>query len=333
MSVQTNERGVPASSLVTPYDVTAIAGLPVGSTISVPPAHVAVVVYRGHPLDVLQGGTYSATPASLPLLSAKVKMQTDTAHTVDATVYLVRTGRVGGVLWQQDVAVSRSRPHGLAFCMMRGRASLRVVDPAVFIAAMLGWARNAAAQQGSEAQRAFPTLTGDGQRQALFARANLAEMVTALLPANLGAWVGEAVAGLKLSPEQAAMAREQVRAASQAAVTTRLRSLGIECFELTVDAIDAPRRSACAVCGSETAPTAYALLRRNVSLFHVRYETRREGNFCVPCAVKTALAFNATMLVVGYWGYIGMALTPVYSVLNLYHLGGVLFGRKLPVRP
>ena len=131
-----------------------------------------------------------------------------------------------------------------------------------------------------------------------------------------------------MPPESAAQATEAIRTAAGHSAAGWLQSVGLHCSAFDLDTVAPPRRTPCVVCKSATAPTGYALFQRNISLLYLRFTARQEGNFCVPCAWKTSAAYNGVMLVAGWWGLIGLVLTPVYFFSNLYYLTRVLGSAK-----
>ena len=133
---------------------------------------------------------------------------------------------------------------------------------------------------------------------------------------------------LNLPPAEAAAAKETIRAAIGHAAAGWLASVGLHCPAFDLESVSPPRRTPCVICKSATAPTGYGLFQRNISLLYVRFTAKKEGNFCVPCALKTAGAFNAVMLVAVWRGLLGLIFTPIYFVQNLYYVTRIMTGTK-----
>lgn len=308
------------------------SGLPLGSSINVPADSEALVVRNGEPLDVLPSGRHSVHPANLPLLVQKARLQPDHTGTVDARIYLIKTGRVEGVPWESLHVLSRNRKHGLMFISLKGQCSLRVTDSRQWFAAVFKAGMAVAKEHRTGVASAFPTLLPRAGQDKSFANSNIRQLADFFLIASIQSCVELTTQKLKLAPDQILTSQEELRSACQVSVAQQLPSIGVECDAFRLEEVSQPYRAPCARCGSETAKTAYGVFRRNISLFFVRFTASREGNLCVPCALKVAIGYNATMLVVGWWGYIGAILTPIYSVQNLYNLAGILIARKIPTR-
>jgi hypothetical protein len=137
---------------------------------------------------------------------------------------------------------------------------------------------------------------------------------------------------MSLPPDQAPQAREPIRAAAGQAVALWLSGIGVQCTAFDLDTVAAPDRAPCAGCGSRVAPTGYGHFRRTISLLYVRFTAQKEGNFCVPCAWKISAGYNSMMLVLGWWGFIGLVLTPIYFAQNLYYLTRIVSGPKAAPR-
>lgn len=290
-----------------------VHGLRLGSRLVVPEGAAGVVAKDGRALDVLPPGDYFLEaplfPLTLQALKIKPGMALDrtlTDRPLPAALFLVQTGTVWTVPWQCPAILSKNPVHGLTYTTLNGRASVQVSDPARFCAAILA---------------AGGAALGTGQ-------ATTAQVTQQFLESNLKLLAAASVEGLNIPPEQATAATEAIRAAAGQASAGWLSQVGLHCTAFDLDSVAPARRAPCVICKSLTVPTGYALFQRNISLFYVRYTARQEGNFCVPCAWKTSAAFNAVMLVAGWWGLIGLILTPVYFFSNLYYLVRVLGSAK-----
>lgn len=290
-----------------------VHGLRLGSRLTIPEGAAGVVAKDGKTLDVLPPGDYFLEaplfPQALQVLRIKPGMALD--RPLPAALFLVRTEAAWTVPWQCQAILSRNPAHGLTYTTLDGRASVQVSDPARFCGAILA---------------AGGAALGTGQ-------ATTAQVTQQFLESNLKEMAAASVQGLNIPPEQATTATEAIRAAAGQASAQWLASVGLHCTAFDLDSVAPARRTPCVICKSPTALTGYALFQRNISLFYLRYTARKEGNFCVPCAWKTSAAFNGVMLVAGWWGLIGLVLTPVYFFSNLYFLSRVLGGAKAAPAP
>lgn len=191
-----------------------------------------------------------------------------------------------------------------------GRCTVQIGDPARFCAAVF--------QAGSKAL-STGAVSPDQVAQ---------EFLRKGIPAR----VREAVQAMNLPPDQAVGAREAIRAASGQAVAQWLSSVGVQCTVFDLDTVAEPDRNPCAGCGSRVAPTGYGNFHRTISLVHLRFTAQKEGNFCVPCAWKISAGYNSVMLAAGWWGIIGLIMTPIYFVQNLYYLTRIVTGSKVAPR-
>ena len=162
--------------------------------------------------------------------------------------------------------------------------------------------------------------------------ASPAQVASAFLRGGVGGRAGEAVSAMDLPPDQAARAGEAIRASAGQAGAAWLSGVGAACTSFDVDSVTEPDRTPCAGCGSQVALTGYGVFHRNISLLYQRFTARKEGNFCTPCAWKISAGYNGVMLVLGWWGLIGLVLTLVYSVQNLCNLTWIVSGPKAAPR-
>ena len=290
-----------------------VYGMRLGSRLVVPEGAAGIVAKDGRTLDVLPPGDYFLETPLFPLTLQALKVRPGAApeSPLPAALFLVQTGAAWTVPWQCQAILSKNPKDGLTYTTLAGRATVRVSDPARFCGAIL---------------TAGGAALGPGG-------VTTAQVTQQFLESNLKGLAASSVEGLRIPPEQAAAATEAIRtAAGQAAASWRAAG-GLHCTAFDLDSAAPARRSACVICQSPTAPTGYALFQRNISLLYLRYTARKEGNFCVSCAWKTSAAFNAVMLVAGWWGLIGLVLTPVYFFSNLYYLTRVLGSAKAASGP
>ena len=283
-------------------------GLVLGSRLVIPEGTAGVVAKDGRTLDVLPSGDYLLEASLLPLTLQKLKVKPGMVPEgpLPAALFLVQTGAPWTVPWRSSAVLSKNPKAGLTFTTLEGRTTVQVSDPARFCGAILS---------------AGGAALGTGE-------ATAAQVTEKFLKSNLQTVIAAAVLPLSVPPEDLSSATEALRAATGHAAASWLSSVGLHCPAFDLDTVAPARRTPCVICSSATAPTGYALFQRNISLLYLRFTARKEGNFCVPCAWKTSAAFNGVMLVAGWWGLIGLVLTPVYFFSNLYYLTRVVGSAK-----
>ncbi len=288
-----------------------IYGLALGSRLVIPEGTAGVVAKDGKTLDVLPPGDYLLEASLFPLTLQKLRIKPGAAGPLPAALFLVQMQTTWIVPWRTSALLSKNPAAGLTFTTIAGRATVQVADPARFCGAIL---------------TAGGTALGSGG-------ATAAQVTEHFLQTNLQTVAAASVLPLSVPPEQATEAAEAIRTGTGHTAASWLASVGLHCPAFDLDSVAPARRSPCAACGSATAPSGYALFQRNISLLYLRFTARQEGNFCVPCAWKTSAAYNAVMLVAGWWGIIGLILTPIYFCCNLYYLIRVLMSaKKEPIR-
>ena len=286
-----------------------VSGLRLGSRLNIPEGAAGVAAKDGRTLDVLPPGDYFLEAPLFPLTLQALRVKPGAAlpdGPLPAALFLVQTGTAWTVPWRCQAILSKNPAHGLTYTTLTGRAAVQVSDPARFCGAVLA---------------AGGSALGTGQ-------ATTAQVTQQFLETNLQALAAASVPALNIPPEQAEGAAEAIRTAAGQASAGWLQSVGLHCTAFDLDSVAPARRTPCVVCKSSTVPTGYALFQRVISLVYVRFTARKEGNFCVPCAWKTSAAFNSVLLVAGWWGLIGLVLTPVYFFSNLYYLTRVLGSAK-----
>ena len=303
------------SPLIVLHEATA-GGVALGSRLTIPLGYAGVVIKDGKPLDTLPAGDHLLEPALLPGLTQKAKSRFGVGQNpgggalLPAAVFLVPVGMPVVLPWRKQVILSKNPAYGLTYTTLEGRCTVQVADPARFC--------TAAFSAGGKA-----LSTGE---------ASPAQVAMAFLRGGMGARVGEAVQAMNLPPDQALAAREAIRSAAGQTVAQWMANVGVQCTAFDLDAVAEPDRIPCVGCGSRVAPTGYGIFRRTISLIYLRFTAQKEGNFCVPCAWKISAGYNSVMLVAGWWGIIGLIMTPVYFVQNLYHLTRIVSGPKAAPR-
>ena len=68
-----------------------------------------------------------------------------------------------------------------------------------------------------------------------------------------------------------------------------------------------------------------------MSFFFMRFHATQRGYHCANCAGSTFLQYNAANAICGWWGLIGLVLTPCIIVMNTVSLVTVCAGGKTPL--
>jgi hypothetical protein len=80
----------------------------------------------------------------------------------------------------------------------------------------------------------------------------------------------------------------------------------------------------CKSCGKMRA-TKFVAFYRNEGMFFRRREHSAIGYFCKTCIHKYFWTFELKNLVLGPWGMISVAVTPIYFVQNIFNYVGALY--------
>lgn len=302
-----------------------------GLSITVKPGTAVVFAHKGRPTDVWQEGSYTIDAASLPEASKRVKIQAfGPKSKLQLDAYIVDLSPQD-VAWESGVTISKDRKNGVTHSAIAGRAGFQVVDPAAFVMSMLAESVELAKLTGDKMAQMFPTfLKGKSTKySAQFAKQNVGSVAETIVKAWCEILVYQQVSALRPDPANFEASKDSIYKSSGAAIEGWLAKHGCKLVVYSVDTLQAVQRDPCQSCGSETAPTGYAIFRRNISLFYVRFDSSVEGNYCVPCACKVSFLTNCVMLIAGWWGIVGIILTPVYLVLNVANLVGVIIAKKV----
>ena len=311
----------PAAELIYLYADTRTHGVTIGSPLTVPPGYAALIVMGNRPYDALGPGEYIIGQQGFPQLSQKLKLQPGQPFTksVDLSVYLMNVAGVS-IPWSAIPVVTKNYASGLQYCQLSGQCAMRVHDPAAVYAAFVKDWGKVIKKQSAEVKAQLASLSLGKQAEIFIA-----------------AMVEETIAGsltqLKHDPKLMAWPPVTLEQTVSTAAVMALHSVGLQCLDFKLNAIPELLRAPCAKCGSSEAPTAFGVYRRTISLFYVRFGAKREGNFCVPCAAKVSAMYNGAMLVAGWWGYVGIVLTPIYLVQNCFHFTRAALGTKVAAGP
>ncbi|HEU4752716.1 MAG TPA: SPFH domain-containing protein [Armatimonadota bacterium] len=312
---------VNATELVQEWRSGSAGGFFAGAPLTVPEGFVAVVVLRGEALDLLLPGAYTLDAARLPLLALKARLEAGGKKPIPASIFLVRTGQPGWVSWESELLLSQSRATGMVVNRVSGRVTFRVHDARRFLQGLFSAARASKAQPKSfQLSLGSAPVTGPGE---------VAGSGTAALVANgVGEIAAGAIAGRPVAELTAPGALERLGPAVEHAISQGMLDLGLVALGTAVDAVSPPELAPCAGCGRSDRSRAFAIFRWTVSLFYIRFHGQRGGNFCIPCGLPVCLGYTALALVMGWWGIIGLVLTPVFLAMNLYNLGGLLLKQR-----
>lgn len=317
------QTGPELPQLLCGYENTARENLQVGQKLQIPQGRVGIVVdVRGQITDVLPCGLYQVTPTELPGLARAVGMKNALGTRVVGSVFLVSLLSTAPIPWSAKLGLQPEGTGGFYSTAVKGWVTFRVHDPARFFAAM--WASGIA--WTGEQDRSFKLSLGAVNNRET--RAQLNTLTAQLIDTKLSQVILDAIIALEIPLNELAASAERIKLGIADPLATALREAGIEPEQLQVEGIQPMVRDPCVKCASTDRATGFAIFRRTIGLFIVRYNLEAPGNYCVPCALLTSLGYNATMLVCGWWGWISAFLSPFYFVGNLYNLGRMLLGPK-----
>jgi hypothetical protein len=322
----------PRLDLIREYESSITEGLRIGQPVDVPLGWSGVLVTtNANMVDVLKPGSHVIHPANLPLLGNHVKLGTEPGAPVGACLLLVNCS-LQDLAWNDGIVVTRGRRHGMTEGSVSGTFQFRVIDPASFMRLRMREALDVAKEAGDALLEVYPQFGRCGKKAPGIARAALPDIAGWLIQANISGILSAIFEASTLSPEEVNRHRSDIQSATEESLKHGLEQSGSMLVSFQLDEIRRVVHCPCVSCGSEAAPTAYATFRRNISLFYLRFTSDLSGNFCVPCAWKTGVANNLIMLVAGWWGIIGLVLTPFFLIGNTYHLISVSCGRKRATR-
>jgi len=292
-------------------------GTTYGSALSVPYGYFGVVLMNNQIFGAVSAGEYAIDGGAFPQLAQKLRLQPGQlpAKPVQLTIFLVNANE-SVFNWTAYPLVTKNPARGLNYCELVGRCEVKVVNPITFYNGFKnGW------------PAALMKLTPAAKAQ--LAGVSYGRQAEAYVVALIKGAAAVAIDHMNLAPEQLAGQVEGLRQTVGMATSAALQGIGLQCTRFEISNTPVIRRSPCVKCNSTTAPTAYGSFKRTISMLVMRFGVTREGNFCVPCAAKVSAAYNGTMLVCGWWGYIGIVLTPIYIVMNCYNFLSIAFGTKL----
>lgn len=85
----------------------------------------------------------------------------------------------------------------------------------------------------------------------------------------------------------------------------------------------------CQSCGIE-APTRPIEFHQNIGALVMRFHKTCKGNLCKRCVHRRFWQFTTTNLTLGWWGYISLVMTPVFTVNNIVRYLGALGMPSVP---
>jgi hypothetical protein len=302
--------------------------LRVGELLTVSDSAVAVTVSRtGAVLDCVGPGRVEITADGLPNTCEFLGSETSPDAAIDIAVLEVYPSGCRMLEWETEVPIAAGSPGGGRVIHLAGRAQIRITEPRLFVSAVLGCWHSRAEERGQLPSLASPT--GSGEAWAADVIERLPEQAEAVVARAIADQVAHVAAEVLSCLAEHSLAIETIRARAQAPVEAWLRHAGMRLEGFGVDELPEPASGPCESCGSFEAPTAYATFHRNISLFVVRFHSRREGYYCFPCGVKIGLLENLIMLVGGWWGIIGLIVTPFLMLWNFYAIIRLWIGPRV----
>jgi hypothetical protein len=290
-----------------PLMQSAVTGtIALGTTISVPDGMGVMLLFGTEALDLLGPGQHVIDGAAAPLLAQRLQYSAGAlAHAVpQATALMLPNPGPVTIAWKAAGRINTYQT-GLVGCKISCRAALRITDPRRLYAALLaGWPFMLSQMPPDEA--ALLREAPIGQAAQIWVTRSLAQIVTTALP-SVSFTTPE-----RLDPSA------KVSAAAGQTATQWLWGAGLELVSLAVDPIEELGFVSCDSCGASDRPAQFGTYRRTISVLVMRFMKEKKGHFCTPCAAKISAEYNLVMLVCGWWGYIGIIMTPVFLINNCY---------------
>lgn len=289
----------------------------VGSSIVIPDGYGGLVIAKEKICGILPTGSFTIDAAGLPELGRILRLKPGESprKPQPISVVLVRYTTFD-LRWSARPLITNNVAHGMTYCELSGTASICVNNPVAFYQELLASISKIGKQITPETRKMVNEMTLDQQAHLV---------IDGMIADSAGAVLAQS----KIAPQELGAAFGQIHQSIITEMATRLLSLQATCYALNVDNIPEAKRAPCARCGSPTALTHFGIFRRNLSLLYIRYGTKREGNFCVRCALIQSTLYNSAMLVCGWWGYIGIILTPIYFIQNIFNFCRIAFGPKI----
>lgn len=303
------------------------ASLPIGAELNVPSTHTAVFVHEGNIAYTLPGGgTLKILASDFPLLKVKSVKGGGPQGALDAAAYLIRADEIE-LPWESQAIWTNGPRRGLTYQAIRGTARVRIEDAPRFFGSTQEVVR---ADAAANSQPKTFRLSQPKKQIEQSVREQLVPAGNAIIPTIVAGVTDGIVEGRALQPETLSAAREDIVATVREQGAPVLAERGVRLLDLRITEISGPFPLACSRCGTTLSPTSPAAFRYNVSLFYVRFGGEQRGAFCRACALKVGLGYSALTATCGWWGIIGLFLTPVYVPMNLYNAVKVLATRPVP---
>ncbi len=316
---------MPASlELIRPIASSDSRGAPVGIAVEVPAGRTLLVLHQGKVADARPPGSYVLGPEWVPRAQVVPASVGGQKILSEVTLYLLRTELITNCPWTSVIPYPSGPWRALLRCHAQGRITFQLTDPRVFFEGLFKELREVGQDQGMQSFKlAQPSRNGvsfatehigsmaDGVIQNLAVTSTIEEC-SRTPPRNLG--TGTMVSSLP--------ADQQMRILAQLARDAP--TLGITVTDYHLDRLSRPEPVPCAACGTVGKVTGKGTFHWNVSLFVVRYQGSKEGPFCKACALVSWLGSTALTVVAGWWGVIGLLVSPFLIMINLYHLLHIL---------
>lgn len=306
-----------------------IYGIPEGHLCEVYSGWCAVIVQEGNILYVLPPNTYLLTRDTFPLLPYLMP-QPGMPPMLRGTIYLIRTEDVT-LFWEQPMVSKAHWTHGASLENIRGRYSVRILNPPQFITAVYRRLYEAAVESGktglyqglfqSSQPTMDPTLAAASQLSAeanRFAAPLLAKAISAM------------EIKLRYGKRTLTQDLETVQNEIGTIIAPHLNAGGVQLQLLTIDGVSERASVPCEACGSDALPTGKVVFSSNISLFVVRFMRSNSGCFCTLCALKYFFQHTTITVFAGWWGVIGAILSPILIGSNCVNMGKSLLRFRKP---
>jgi len=305
-------------------------GIAPNARITVDADYSGVIVREGAALYVLPEGDHVMGEEAFPLLVRKAPGTV--FDKLDAGVYLVRTRQVDIVEWNTKSLFRDSERPETSNRPIQGRSWLRIYSPARFLLGVLR-ANESEPAALSEASYGGDKSANSKQKQQSPTEAPINLQAHRLVMQRIEAAASKTMQKGSFITADGMIALDPLEAALKPELQRQMEDIGMDCTAIRITVLFealAEENFYCVRCGSRTRRTLDAEFTRNTSFFITRMETTFRGYFCAPCAMSVALSYNVFMLGCGWWGLIGLVMTPSLIFMNSASAIMVVLAAKTP---
>ncbi len=302
-------------------------GLPQGETLDVPMNSCALIVHNGGIFYVLEPNRYLLTADNFPLLKPR-RASKGLPPMLEGTLYLIRTDDINNIPWEQSVITTAHWYEGAPYEIVKGQYGVRIVNPPQFFQSI--YSRLKATATETAPMKSFRLARPEADAKE-FVATNLVAEANLFVSPILENTLLLALHKHNRPQEPITSHQETLQNEIGSLLAPKIEAHGVHILSFSVDSIATPASLPCQSCGSNERPTSNLGFYSNVSLLVVRYMRVQKGYFCSRCALKYFLGYTALTLVMGWWGLIGLFISPVFIIMNLVNMSKALLCYRRPL--